>query len=81
MNIKQDLEVFKAINLIAELIGKEPQDVCARVAFFDDTMMKKITEPYNNAVTFYSKPLEEKAKDMGFEVSVNETETTISTTL
>ena len=81
MKIKQDLEVFKAINLIAELIGKEPSDVCGRVAFFDETMMKKITEPYNNAVMFYAKPFEERAKDMGFEVSINGHETSISTTL
>lgn len=78
--MKKNIEIFKAINTMAEFLGVEPQNVVANLAFLDKATFKKLADVYNSVTEFYDKPFEERAKAMGFEVE-KEGETTVITTV
>jgi len=78
--MKKNIEIFKAINTIAEFLGIEPQKVITNLALFDKNKFKEMADVYNSVVSFYEKPFEERAMAMGFEVE-KDGETTVITTV
>ena len=79
--MKNNIEVFKAINFLSNYLGKEPVDIIGRLALLDDNIFKKIKEDYNSCIKFYELPFEERAKSMGYEVVKNGKNFEISTVL
>lgn len=74
-------EIYKSINTLAEFLGKEPKEIIGSIAFLDKEVFKKIVNEYNSTISFYEKPLEERAKLMGYDVKKRGDVTEISTVL
>ena len=78
---KPNIELFKAINFLADYLGKEPNIIVSNLAFFDKEVFAKLKDEYNDCVAFYDLSIEERASRMGFTVKKSEEGLSISTVL
>ena len=70
--MKKEIEIFKAVNSIADFLKIEPQEVVSHLTFLmKEENKNKIISAYNDTVKFYELPFKERAEKMGYSVSEN----------